>query len=203
MAQTETIHIDATQYPSTVLPEGTSAEEAGQITSFTIAEYYDIGHVGNRYFAHEGNTLAVNLTDNAVWNVTGDCLLSGLTIGDGATLQGENGEITMTVDGEETEIAPGTYEGEIRIAYTPNPEEEIVPAEDTSALEDGAAADSIPADEAVAAQQDAAGESSAEAPSEQTSRSPLGWIIGIVAAVAVLAGGGAALHHRKKKQSGK
>ena len=215
VAQTETIHIDATQYPSTVLPEGTSAQEAGQITSFTIAEYYDIGHVGNRFYAHEGNTLVMNLADNAVWNVTGDCLLSGLTIGDAAVLQGEDGEISMTVDGQETEIVPGTYEGEIRITYTANPvQEEAAPAEDATVVEDDFPPDSISAGEEFFAQQDTAEASSAqdaevsaeeqEAPAEetaeQTSRNPLGWIIGIAAVVAVLAGGGAVLHHRKKKQ---
>ena len=127
IAQTETIHADVINYTSKVLPEGTSAEDAGQITEFTIAEYYQIGQMANRYYNNGDNTIAVNLTDNAVWNVTGDCLISSLSIAEGATVQGLSGTIAMTVDGTETEIAAGDYEGEIRITYTPDPVvEEVV-----------------------------------------------------------------------------
>ncbi len=198
VAQTETIHTDATNYTSKVLSEGTSAEDAGQITSFTIAEYYNIGHVANRFYSNGDNTLAMNLTDNAVWHVTGDCLLSSLTIEDGATVQGENGSLIMTVDGKETEIAPGTYEGEIRITYTeeePSVEEETSTAE-TSAIEVPASAEN--SSEAPTAEPSS---SQPTAPSEETaSNSTTSTVIGIlVAVIAVIVIITAVVIKKKKK----
>lgn len=189
VAQTETIHTDAIHYTSKVLPEGTSAEEAGQVTSFTIAEYYNIGHVANRFYNNGDNTLTVNLTDNAVWNVTGDCLLSTLNIGDNATVQGQNGTVTMTVDGVDTELAPGEYEGEIRLSYTENEPE---PEEDSAEEE-------IPAVSEAPAETEAPAVSEAPAEAESES-SPVGMIVGIVAAVIALAAIVLAMVMRKKKK---
>ena len=196
VAQTETIHTDAINYTSKVLPEGTSAEEAGQLTSFTIAEYYDIGHVANRFYNNGGNTLVMNLTDNAVWNVTGDCLLSSLSIGDDAQVEATNGTLEMTVDGEPTELAPGTYEGEIRISYTENePVEEAASTEEASASE-------VAAPAATPAEPEAPAETPAEVsetPAETSGMSG-GAIAGIVVAViAVLAVIVAVVTKKKKK----
>lgn len=186
IAQTETIHTDAINYTSKVLPEGTSAEEAGQLTSFTIAEYYNIGHVANRFYNNGDNTIAVNLTDNAVWNVTGDCLISSLSIADTAAVQGANGTVTMTVDGKETELVPGEYEGEIRLSYTEN---EPVPemSAEVSAMEETPAETEAPA--------------VSEAPAEtEAENSPVGVIVGIVVAVIAVVAIVAAVVVKKKKQ---
>lgn len=195
-AQTETIHTDAINYTSKVLPEGTSAEDAGQLTSFTIAEYYNIGHVANRFYNNGDNTLVMNLTDNAVWNVTGDCLLSSLTIGDDAVVEAQNGTLEMTVDGEPTELAPGTYEGEIRISYTENePVEAAASAEESAASEIAAPAATPEAPEAPA---ETPAEAS-EAPAETSGMSG-GAIAGIVIAILAVAAIVVAVVMKKKKK---
>ena len=196
IAQTETIHTDAINYTSKVLAEGTSAEEAGQVTSFTIAEYYNIGHVANRFYNNGDNTIAVNLTDNAVWNVTGDCLLSSLSIADGAVVQGLGGTVTMTVDGTETEIAPGEYEGEIRLSYTEEapvaPEESAVESAVEPEPEVSEAPAETPAAEPV--------EEPAETPAEEDGGLSGGAIAGIViAGIAVVAVVAAVVVKKKKK----
>ncbi len=200
VAQTETIHTDATAYTSKVLAEGTSAEEAGQLTSFTIAEYYDIGHVANRFYNNGDNTLTVNLTDNAVWNVTGDCLLSALSIGPDAVVQGLRGEVTMTVDGVETAIAPGeSYEGEIRLSYTETEAaEETVEAEGSAETPvEEAPAETQEPEETPAETEEAPAE---EAPAETDSGMSTGAIAGIVIAVIVVVAIVAAVIVKKKKK---
>ncbi len=59
---------------------------------------------------------AASFTDGSVWTVTHDSYLSALTIGDGAAVKAADGQtLSMTVNGVQTPIAPGTYEGEIVI----------------------------------------------------------------------------------------
>jgi hypothetical protein len=58
----------------------------------------------------------VNMTLEAGsrWSVTGTSSLTGLTIGEGATISALQGKkVVMTVDGVETAVKPGTYKGEI------------------------------------------------------------------------------------------
>jgi len=62
------------------------------------------------------NALAVTLDGDAVWTVTGTSSMSQLVIEDGATVQGVGGASpTMTIDGDATDIVPGTYAGAIVI----------------------------------------------------------------------------------------
>ena len=57
---------------------------------------------------------AASFTDGSVWTVTHDSYLSALTIGDDAAVKAADGHtLSMTVNGVQTPIAPGTYEGEI------------------------------------------------------------------------------------------
>ena len=196
VAQTETIHTDAISYTSKVLPEGTSAEDAGQLPSFTIAEYYNIGHVANRFYSNGDNTLVMNLTDNAVWNVTGDCLLSSLTIGDDAKVEAQNGTLEMTVDGTPTELAPGTYEGEIRISYTENEPEEAAASAEESAASEIAAPAATPAEVEAPAETPA---ETSEAPVETSGMSG-GAIAGIVIAILAVAAIIVAVVVKKKKK---
>lgn len=58
------------------------------------------------YATAHGVSLA--LEDGASWTVTGESNLMSLTVGAGCTVTG-----TMTVDGVKTDIAPGTYTGNI------------------------------------------------------------------------------------------
>ena len=57
------------------------------------------------------NAVELVMLNGAKWMVTGDNYLSSLTIDDTSSILGMG--VTMTVDGVETEIAPGTYTGEI------------------------------------------------------------------------------------------
>lgn len=98
---TETRHID---------------ETGAQNTHFTINEYYYLGHVENRNFRNGNSTLAVNIDDGGVWTVTAESYLDTLTVGDGQVLGADGQVVTMTVDGEPVQIAPGTYEGEIVVS---------------------------------------------------------------------------------------
>ena len=196
VAQTETIHTDAINYTSKVLEEGTSAEDAGQITAFTIDQYYYIGHVANRYYNNGDNTLVMNLSDNAVWNVTGDCLLTELTIADGATVQAAGGDIVMTVDGAETEIAPGTYTGEIRIDFT-----EAAPVEEEPAVEEEPEPEpETPVEEPTEAPAEEPAEAPTEAPVETASGLSGGAIAGIVIVIIAVIAIVAVVVVKKKKK---
>lgn len=99
---TETRHVD---------------ENGEQNTHFTINEYYYLGHVANRNYRNETAEISVNLTDGGVWTVTGEGLISKLTV-DNGTIKGADGKtVVMTVDGKKTEIKSGvTYEGDIVIS---------------------------------------------------------------------------------------
>jgi hypothetical protein len=102
ISMTETRHVD---------------ENGKQNTHFTINEYYYLGHVENRNYRSETASVNVVLKDGGVWTVTGEGLLSKLTVENG-TIKGEGGKkVVMTVDGKTTEIKKGkTYEGDIVIS---------------------------------------------------------------------------------------
>lgn len=60
------------------------------------------------------NGVVVALDAASKWVVTGRSYLTGLTLTDGARLEAPAGQtLVMTVDGVRTEVAPGTYRGEI------------------------------------------------------------------------------------------
>lgn len=97
ISATETRHVD---------------ENGKQNTHFTINEYYYLGQVENRLFYNGDNDVEVTLVDGAVWNVTGDGILTALTVGEGCTLNGK-----VTVDGSEVVPEAGkTYKGDIRVS---------------------------------------------------------------------------------------
>jgi hypothetical protein len=105
IAATSCIHVDK-DYDRSMTDDEALAH---QNTSFTISEYFYIGQVANKIYFNGNNTIAVNLTDDAVWNVTGESLITSLTVGENATING-----TVTIDGETVEIVAGqTYTGNI------------------------------------------------------------------------------------------
>ena len=58
------------------------------------------------------NGVIVTVAEGGVWNVTGPCWLTRLTILAGGTVAGAHGKtLTMTVDGVKKEVAPGEYTG--------------------------------------------------------------------------------------------
>ncbi|AYO29384.1 hypothetical protein D2962_01100 [Biomaibacter acetigenes] len=60
------------------------------------------------------NGVIVSLDSDSTWTVTGTSYLTSLTIAEGAKITGKN--LKMYVNGVETEIAPGTYTGNIKLA---------------------------------------------------------------------------------------
>ena len=63
------------------------------------------------------NGVIVTVGDGGVWNVTGTCYLTKLTIGKNGVVAGAQGSrLVMTVDGAEREVKPGVYTGHIRLS---------------------------------------------------------------------------------------
>jgi hypothetical protein len=89
-------------------------ENGEQNTSFTIEQYYYLGHVANRAYNNQSSKLAVTLSDGATWTVTDASYLTSMTISD-ANIQATDGkQVVMTVDGVETPIESGkAYTGNI------------------------------------------------------------------------------------------
>ena len=73
------------------------------------------------------NPVTLNMLNGSKWMVTGDNYLSSLTIDETSSILGMN--VRMTVDGVETEIAPGTYAGEIVLSAGEAPAREPGDAE--------------------------------------------------------------------------
>jgi uncharacterized protein YceK len=92
-------------------------ENGEQNTSFTIEQYYYLGHVANRAYNNQNSNLAVTLSDGATWTVTDTSYLTSLTISDGTIQAADGKQVVMTVDGVETLIESGQiYTGDIVIS---------------------------------------------------------------------------------------
>ena len=83
-------------------------------------KYYLIGEVINSYCAtDEEYGMKVSLDKNSSWVVDETSFLTSLTIAEGATITAPEGHsLTLTVDGIETPIQPGTYKGDITLTLT-------------------------------------------------------------------------------------
>ena len=73
ISATEVMHID---------------ENGKQNTEFTSKQYYYLGSVRHRNFYNGDNDIHVTLTDNAVWNVTGEGMIASLTVGTNSKING-------------------------------------------------------------------------------------------------------------------
>ena len=99
------------------------------------------------------NPVTLNMANGAKWMVTGDNYLASLTIDETSSILGMG--VTMTVNGVETEIAPGTYTGEIVLSAgappaRPEGDAQIkAPVIGEAALIEAAAAEAAPAFEAT------------------------------------------------------
>jgi hypothetical protein len=78
---------------------------SGGVNDFQFASATELG-----FYTDGEHGLELNLTDST-WNVTKTSYLTKLTIDEDSVVNG-----TMTVNGEETPIAAGTYEGEIVVS---------------------------------------------------------------------------------------
>jgi hypothetical protein len=77
-------------------------------------DYKYLGVVTNTPSPAVNNGVIVSLEADSSWTLTGTCYLTSLTFDEGSVVAGVDGaEVTMTVDGVETAIAPGTYSGAI------------------------------------------------------------------------------------------
>lgn len=83
-----------------------------QNTSFDITEYFSIGQVANLIHDNAANPVYLTLTDDAVWNVTEESLLAGISISDEAKVIVPEG-VTLTVGGVEYTDCTLTAEDEI------------------------------------------------------------------------------------------
>ena len=87
------------------------ASGENESTDIGYAESTELGS-----FHDDGFGLTLSLANGATWEVTETSYLTELTIDDASSITGADGAtVTMTVDGEETEIASGTYSGDIVI----------------------------------------------------------------------------------------
>ena len=68
----------------------------------------ELGEVVNTAQPVVNNGVIVTLKNGSVWNVAGTSYLSSLTVEEGAAVVG-----SLTVDGKETQIVPGTYTGNL------------------------------------------------------------------------------------------
>ena len=115
IASTSCIHVsyDGQQYLKengiTAFDDASEAAkfaETYQLTSFTKAEYFDIGQVANLVSANGLNDINVSLSGSAVWTVSDTSLIASLKIADDAQVVVESG-VTLTVG--ETAYGEGTY----------------------------------------------------------------------------------------------
>lgn len=96
IAATETIHVN---------------EKGEQNCHFTMDEYYYLGHVANRLYSNGDNAVELTMKAGSRWEVTGESLLTALTVEEGAVLCGR-----AMLHGESFVPASGRrYEGEIRL----------------------------------------------------------------------------------------
>ena len=65
------------------------------------------------------NPVSLTMTNGAIWMVTGENYLTSLSFDDTCSIKGMS--ITFTVNGVETELEPGTYEGEIVLTAGESP----------------------------------------------------------------------------------
>jgi hypothetical protein len=70
----------------------------------------ELGEVVNTAQPVVNNGVLVTLKNGATWNVAGTSYLSSLTIEEGSQVVG-----TLTVDGVETPLQPGTYQGQLTL----------------------------------------------------------------------------------------
>jgi hypothetical protein len=80
-------------------------------------DYKYLGVVTNTPGPAVNNGVIVSLDADSSWTLTGTCHLTSLTLEAGSVVAGQGGsQVTMTVDGVETAIAPGAYSGAIVLA---------------------------------------------------------------------------------------
>ena len=85
------------------------------VDTITSANWQQLGAVTNTPQPAINNGVIVSLTDGSTWTVTGTSYLTALSLDATSAVAGRHGgKVTMTVDGKQTAITPGTsYSGAI------------------------------------------------------------------------------------------
>ena len=71
-----------------------------QFQLYTMNQYFLQGHVENKNYYNGSSTIEVVVKDGAIWNVTGESLITGLTIEEGSIVKGiltENADGSITI----------------------------------------------------------------------------------------------------------
>ncbi|MBP1737412.1 MAG: putative periplasmic solute-binding protein [Oscillospiraceae bacterium] len=94
-------------------------ENGKQNTDFTIDQYYYLGHLANTNYYNGANDVEVTMKDGAVWNVTGNSLLTELVVDKAANIKAASGTLTVTVNGTAVTLEDGkTYTGTIELTVS-------------------------------------------------------------------------------------
>ena len=87
-----------------------------RIRHITPDNNYELGMVENTLCPAVNNGVLASFDENSSWTVTKTCYLTALTLAPGAVVQPVSGKsLIMLVDGTETEIQPGHYQGNIEM----------------------------------------------------------------------------------------
>jgi hypothetical protein len=84
------------------------------VTVIDVSNNKELGAITQTACEPVNNGVIVSLDKDCVWTVTGTSYLTSLTVIEGAVIQAPKGKkLIMTVDGEDRELVPDTYNGKI------------------------------------------------------------------------------------------
>ena len=96
----------------------TATRAEHHVAKITSANWWQLGAVSNTPQPAINNGVLVSLTEGSTWTVTGTSYLTALSLDASSAVAGQHGgKVTMTVDGKQTAITPGTsYTGAIVVS---------------------------------------------------------------------------------------
>lgn len=101
--------------------DGNVTDDAAQaayihFTSFTINQYYLLGHMLNFNYYNGTSQLQVTVNEGGTWTVAEECIVTCLVVENGAVVYGtltDNGDGTYTLTSSDETVASGTYGTEV------------------------------------------------------------------------------------------
>lgn len=76
----------------------------------------ELGQVTNTACPAVNNGVILTLKNKSAWVLTGECFLTALAIDSSSSISGAGGKVAaLYIDGVQTDIAPGTYKGNIKL----------------------------------------------------------------------------------------
>lgn len=95
----------------------TASRTKHRVSTIDASTFYELGIVTNTAQAAVNNGVVVRLNSGSAWTVTGTSYLTSLTLAADATVKAPRGKtVTLTVDGTETALTPGTtYTGALTV----------------------------------------------------------------------------------------